>query len=527
MTLNETSLTVEQQEKPREVDDPRLSAQTPWPGLEAYAEDSKDFFKGRDDETAELLRLIRSSPLTVLYGKSGLGKTSLLLAGAFPLLRAAHYLPVRLHLDFSGRSENPLLKQAMQCLQSALANAKAEIEEDKDELPAPREEHLWEFLHRKRRISSPDNYPLTIVLVFDQFEELFSRNTGNAELITQVLNDLEDLIENRITPELVGEAAAPRRSQLVLASQNYKIVFSVREECLADMHLWEKKVPSLLRSYLRLEPISRSVAISAVEEAGKAVLAPGAAPAIVDFVGRPDHPLAPGTQIVVEPALLSLCCSELNRKRGADAKIGKDLVDVAGESVLEKFYREAFEHQDVMGLPDAALFVEEHLIQGDYRGDYPKQEALDSGELTERQLAALTNEHLLRIVTTDTARIELMNDRLVPIVAKARDRRRAKVAEAERDKEKIRNQQLLQSIAARSRAIWACVFALAVAVLAFFLMWIANIRAESRELAASAMADLAVDPQRGIEHALDAQSQTSLFLRPMNKIGRSSMLPRN
>src|SRR5215472_17140346 len=78
-----------------------LTAQNPWPGLAAYDEASRDFFNGRDEEADELLRLIRLAPLTVLYGKSGLGKSSLLQAGLFPLLRAARYLPVNVRIDCS------------------------------------------------------------------------------------------------------------------------------------------------------------------------------------------------------------------------------------------------------------------------------------------------------------------------------------------------------------------------------------------------------------------------------------------
>ena len=39
----------------------------------------------------ELLRLIKREPLTVLFGQSGLGKSSLLQAGVFPRLRAANF----------------------------------------------------------------------------------------------------------------------------------------------------------------------------------------------------------------------------------------------------------------------------------------------------------------------------------------------------------------------------------------------------------------------------------------------------
>src|SRR5262249_38807500 len=90
----------------------RLNAESPWPGLAAYDEASRDFFHGRGREAEELLRLIRLAPLTALYSKSGLGKSSLLQAGLFPLLREQHYLPVYLRIDFSEGAPDPLEQAA-------------------------------------------------------------------------------------------------------------------------------------------------------------------------------------------------------------------------------------------------------------------------------------------------------------------------------------------------------------------------------------------------------------------------------
>src|SRR5262249_55412851 len=135
------------------------------------------------------------------------------------------------------------------------------------------------------------------------------------------------------------------------------------------------------------------------------------------------------SDMVVEPVLLSLCCSQLNRRRAPGGKISKALVDESGENILESFYQEALADDEVKGQPDVALFIEEHLIQGDhFRGDYPREDALDKQLLTRRQLAALTDRHrLLRIAQRpDTARIELIHDRLVPVVRKARDERKIK-----------------------------------------------------------------------------------------------------
>ena len=51
-------------------------------------------FCGRDRESEELFREIDHNPVVTLYGRSGLGKTSLLNAGVFPLLRTYGYRPV-------------------------------------------------------------------------------------------------------------------------------------------------------------------------------------------------------------------------------------------------------------------------------------------------------------------------------------------------------------------------------------------------------------------------------------------------
>ncbi len=421
-----------------------IDPQNPWPGPDAYDEASRDFFKGREAEAVELLRLIRLAPLTVLYSKSGLGKTSLLQAGLFPLLRREHYLPVPLRLDFAPGMKTPPLEQIMQRLTASLTAAAAEY-------PAPESnESVWEYLHRKdAEFWTADNFPLVPVLIFDQFEELFSRTEGNTHLIRQVFNDLADLIENRIPADVAGETAGAHRSRLDLLSQHYRVLLSFREDFLPDVRTWEKQVPSLLRNSLRLEPMSRDCAIRAVEESGKEVLQKGVAPYIVDFVGRREQPAGSldTAELAIEPVLLSLCCTQLNLRRAPGTQIDIDLVKNAGQDILESFYRGALEDPEVRGEPDVAHFIETYLIQGDhFRGDYPKQEALDENKLRETQLSALTDRiRLVRIVyRSDTARIELIHDRLVPVVRKAREQRQALEAQAERNKERAYNAELVK-----------------------------------------------------------------------------------
>src|SRR5947207_2949314 len=83
-----------------EIERPTLDAQHPFPGLAPFSEADAAWFRGRREETEDLLVLVRREPLTVFYGTSGHGKTSLLHAGLFPLLREAGFLPISVRLDY-------------------------------------------------------------------------------------------------------------------------------------------------------------------------------------------------------------------------------------------------------------------------------------------------------------------------------------------------------------------------------------------------------------------------------------------
>ena len=77
-----------------------IDPQNPWLGLSSYTEESRANFHGRDEEAAELARRVQRKLLTVLFGQSGLGKTSLLRAGLVPRLRGEGYCPVYVRVDY-------------------------------------------------------------------------------------------------------------------------------------------------------------------------------------------------------------------------------------------------------------------------------------------------------------------------------------------------------------------------------------------------------------------------------------------
>jgi hypothetical protein len=72
-----------------------------YPGARPFLDTDIDhrLFFGRDREINDLFYQVLGTDLLVLFGKSGLGKTSLLQAGIFPRLRERELLPLPVRLN--------------------------------------------------------------------------------------------------------------------------------------------------------------------------------------------------------------------------------------------------------------------------------------------------------------------------------------------------------------------------------------------------------------------------------------------
>ena len=76
----------------------------PFIGPQPFEETDSSFFYGRDREVQEILALILSSSISLVYSKSGLGKTSIFNAKIIPELQKGEYnfeiLPVIRFTDY-------------------------------------------------------------------------------------------------------------------------------------------------------------------------------------------------------------------------------------------------------------------------------------------------------------------------------------------------------------------------------------------------------------------------------------------
>jgi hypothetical protein len=419
-----------------------VDEQNPWPGLDAFDEASERFFKGRAEAAAELRRLVANASLTVLFGASGLGKTSLLRAGLFPLLRKSDVLPIYLRLDVRDRGA-PLIDQLAQAML-------AQFREHGVVAPAIRRgESLWEWLHREDlELWSRRNRRLTPLFVLDQFEEVFTLGAENADAIARLRIDVADLIEDRLPVPVADRIAAGDGADvgLSLSSRRYKVLVSFREDFLPDVEGWARDLPSIMRNRLRLLPMSGEQAFDAVHRTAPHLADEDIAWEIVRFVAAAQTDGAAGVpvkaadgELQVEPALLSLVCHGLNMRRKAQDKRAFDvaLLRKTGPSIVSDYYQSS-----VADLPPRVQrFITEQLItERGFRKPCDIDDARAVHGVTEQELRKLVDRRLLRIEPhRQTHRVELTHDLLTRVVRESRDQ--------QREREKAWRQRRLRALA--------------------------------------------------------------------------------
>jgi hypothetical protein len=400
----------------------------PWIGLASFTEETRDYFYGREEEVAELARRVQRKLLTVLFGQSGLGKTSILRAGLVPKLRSQGYCPVYVRVDYSREAPDPADQ-----IKQAIARTARRSGQWTQVGVAAEGETLWEFLHHRDDVLQDENGKTLIPLViFDQFEEVFTvaqaDDFGRARA-ARFIADLADLVENRPPASLEArlEADDSTAERFDFARSDYRVLLALREDYLAPLESLKSFMPSVTQNRLRLARMTGAQGLAAVLLPGKRLVTEEVAAAIVRFV-------AGGAEIQnaeVEPSLLSLICRELNDTRIAQgrAEISLDLLAGSHATILSNFYERALADQP----PAARRIVEDELLTDSGFRENIAEERLKrsfaNAGVPAETLSTLVNRRLLRIEERlDVRRVELTHDVLCGVVKSSRDIRHEREA---------------------------------------------------------------------------------------------------
>jgi len=221
------------------------------PPFEDTPEDQAIFF-GRDAESETTTQLILASRVVTMFGKSGLGKTSLFNAGVFPRLRKQAFFPVRIRVS-KGKSPVSLVSDAL--TQSAAGFA--------TDHTIPNVATLWQMF--KLATFWRDGTLLTPVLVFDQFEEIFT--TLNSNERTALAEEIGTLVSGNMPAQVrTLQHGLAQQERMSDSPPEVKVILVLRDDYLAALQELTVSIPQLFQNRVRLLPLSDEQATVAIRK---------------------------------------------------------------------------------------------------------------------------------------------------------------------------------------------------------------------------------------------------------------------
>ena len=458
-----------------------MNLKSPYRGLAAFADSDLDalYFFGRERDSEIVVANLIASRLTVLYGPSGVGKSSLLLASVARALRRLPEQP--LVLVFSSWSEPP-----EQALAAVIAEA-ADIESGS----------LVDVATRAQ--SERDLY-----LVLDQAEEYFTYHD---------------------TDDGFGDALAA----LVDGPLRVNVLLSLREDTLARLDRLKGAIPNLFGNVLRLDRLDRTAGRAAIvkplerwsELEGEAVtIEDELVGAVLDGVGAGQIELGPGSQAApeangrapgIEAPYLQLVMQRLwdvERSGGSATLRAATLAGLGGAGQVVADHLERAIEALTPAQREIASGLFDHLVTPS--GTKIAHEAADLAQFARcsedevRGVTGVLAEH--RILRTDEAgRWEIFHDVLAGAVLGWKSRFDAERAVERARAEARRRHRRLASLA--FGALVALAGMTALAIFAFSQRSEARDQARSArsgQLVASSLSLLDGDPELGIALALEA-----------------------
>lgn len=416
-----------------------------YPGIKSFSSEEETLFFGRAQDAEKLYRLLRLEQIVVLYGKSGYGKSSLLQAAVLPRLqRETDFtaIPVRFY------AYNPNDENAQLPLQRTIAAIRSCLPETAaanylDQL-IPQEESLWYHLKQLQAVSPAR--PAKFMLVFDQFEEIF---TYPEKAVLQFRAQLAGLLYVQIPQNFRNKynrdraALRPEETTLFFAGLEVRALFSIRSDYMHGMNRLKDYLPQILRNCYELDALAREQAREAIEEPARGeredytpafAYTPDALDLLLNYLSNDGKEK-------IESFQLQLICQHIEREwvlgrqdrliEASDFGATPEERRMQLREINSNYYNACIAKLPEIQREVARLIVENELVTPEDK----RRITADGGMLVSRYRAAgatgflleeLKNTYLLRAEPTPRGTAyELSHDALIEPILKARGEREA------------------------------------------------------------------------------------------------------
>ncbi len=410
-----------------------------YPGVKPFTPEEQDLFFGREKDIADLFTLIFVRQIVVLYGKSGYGKSSLINAGIIPKLQAeTKFKPFTIR--FTNYIDKENTPSPTDTVRGRLSAELPDQSSPLDQLLV-REDSFWYLIKTRQWLQETSQ----VVLIFDQFEELFSypkeQIKAFSEQLSQLLYTTIPVQFRKPLNELDerGELSDDFH-EFLYQKPDVKVVFSVRSDRLSLLNMLTAQHPTILQHCYELDALSP-------HEARKAIIQPARLPKELGF-GSPRFSyskevleailkgVANPQDGKIETATLQIICryvEETLAKDQADSEVTREMLgDIT--DIFRQYYEGVLNRLPPEDRQKAQRLIEEKLITGNQRNALSEAFIKKEFDIDDKLLKTLETSSLLRKERDASGRLlyEVSHDTLVEPVQKVAELRLKKEEEEEK-----------------------------------------------------------------------------------------------
>lgn len=445
-------------------------------GPQYYKEEDKEYFFGRKEETESLLYMVKHNDFVVCYAESGEGKSSLINAGLIPRMRTENMFPVRIQFndkDFAKTPTRKILNNknsdkeinfdefVWEKIVRAIDDAKTKEQyktllllktqeiayNDSGKTDEELKDSIWLKL-RENELRLNSYQTVIPVLIFDQFEEIFTRSK-DINWTDEFFKWLESLYKDEV-PGNVAIGCIPKR---------FKVLLSLRSDFVSELDYWSMRkyfIPSLKNNRYCLKALTKD---SAKEIASKLESLPNNVSlddiinaAKIERVGNIDE--VKDDLPCISALVLSLILTEFDKD---DDKIIEKIETLSsGENdesdkikysedflvfIINHVYEKALEKCGIYKDSQLRVRLEEALIDSNGRRRRVSLNDKELQDIPKEKLEKLEKERIINKIGND---VEISHDCLRKVIEIHNQNRVAKLEEEKRKAEQAKLKAIRQ-----------------------------------------------------------------------------------